>query len=35
MINNLLDILVCGIAYWSFVLKFKGVQQYSSIEDIA
>ena len=32
MINNLLDILVCGIAYWSFVLKFKAVQQYSSIE---
>ena len=31
MINNLLDILMCGIAYWSFVLKFKAVQQYSSI----
>ena len=34
MTNNLLDILVCGVAYWSFVLKFKAVQQYSSIAHI-
>ena len=25
---------MCGVAYWSFVLKFKAVQQYSSIEHI-